>query len=170
MVNAPLCNSLYLFLSFLCHPYIFTIFVENFYYFYTIYKSVKGLQRIGSSFWPYVPKRAFHMMWISAAYLVVVASQAQESCRGIFIRIGGLIMTLFQKCLMMSNPGWAPDQPMDHILHACGTCPYVNIWLPCWPILTFRILFPYSARLGPNCANLASILTPVLVLETCAYK
>ena len=30
MVNAPLCNSLHLFLSFLCHPYILTIFVENF--------------------------------------------------------------------------------------------------------------------------------------------
>ena len=28
MVNAPLCNSLYLFLSFLCHPYILTIFVK----------------------------------------------------------------------------------------------------------------------------------------------
>ena len=26
-------NSLYLFLSFLCHPYILSIFVENFYYF-----------------------------------------------------------------------------------------------------------------------------------------
>ena len=33
MVNAPLCNSLYLFLYFLCHPYILAIFVENFYYF-----------------------------------------------------------------------------------------------------------------------------------------
>ena len=33
MVNAPLCNSLYLFLSFLCHPYILTLFVEKFYYF-----------------------------------------------------------------------------------------------------------------------------------------
>ena len=32
MVNAPQCNSLYLFLSFLCHPYILTIFVEIFYY------------------------------------------------------------------------------------------------------------------------------------------
>ena len=30
MVNAPLCNSLYLFLYFLCHPYILAIFVENF--------------------------------------------------------------------------------------------------------------------------------------------
>ena len=30
-VNAPLCNSPYLFLSFLCHPYILTIFVDNFY-------------------------------------------------------------------------------------------------------------------------------------------
>ena len=30
MVNVPLCNSLYLFLSFLCHPYILTIFVEKF--------------------------------------------------------------------------------------------------------------------------------------------
>ena len=36
---------------------------------YTIYKSVKGLQGIGNSFWPYVPKRAFHMVWISAAIL-----------------------------------------------------------------------------------------------------
>ena len=32
MVNAPLCNSLYLFLYLLCHPYILTIFVEKFYY------------------------------------------------------------------------------------------------------------------------------------------
>ena len=32
MVNAPLCNSLYLFLYFLCHPYILAIFVENCYY------------------------------------------------------------------------------------------------------------------------------------------
>ena len=32
MVNAPLCNSLYLFLSSLCHPYILTIFLENVYY------------------------------------------------------------------------------------------------------------------------------------------
>ena len=32
MVNAPLCNSLYLFLYFLCHSYILAIFVENFYY------------------------------------------------------------------------------------------------------------------------------------------
>ena len=30
MVNAPLCNSLYLFLSFLCHPYILTICIEIF--------------------------------------------------------------------------------------------------------------------------------------------
>ena len=29
MVNVPLCNNLYLFLSILCHPYILTIFVEN---------------------------------------------------------------------------------------------------------------------------------------------
>ena len=29
-------------------------------------------------------------------YIVVVASQAQESCHGVFIRIGGMIMTLFQ--------------------------------------------------------------------------
>ena len=29
MVNSPLCNILYLFLCFLCHPYILTIFVEN---------------------------------------------------------------------------------------------------------------------------------------------
>ena len=28
-VNAPLCNSLYLFLPILCHPYILTIIVEN---------------------------------------------------------------------------------------------------------------------------------------------
>ena len=33
MVNAPLCNSLYLFLSFLCHPYIITI-LQKFYYLY----------------------------------------------------------------------------------------------------------------------------------------
>ena len=30
MVNAELCNSLYMFLSFLCHLYILTIFVEFF--------------------------------------------------------------------------------------------------------------------------------------------
>ena len=30
MVDAPLCNSLYLFLYFLCHPYIPAIFVEIF--------------------------------------------------------------------------------------------------------------------------------------------
>ena len=29
MVNVPLCNSLYLFLTFLCHHYILTIFVEK---------------------------------------------------------------------------------------------------------------------------------------------
>ena len=29
IVNAPPCNSLYLFLSFLCHPYILTSFGEN---------------------------------------------------------------------------------------------------------------------------------------------
>ena len=33
MVNAPLCNSLYFFLYFLCHPYTLTIFVENYYFF-----------------------------------------------------------------------------------------------------------------------------------------
>ena len=32
MVNAPLCNNLYLFLSFLCHHYILSIFVENIYH------------------------------------------------------------------------------------------------------------------------------------------
>ena len=39
MVNAPLCNSLYSFLYFLCHPYILAIFVENFIIssFYTFY-------------------------------------------------------------------------------------------------------------------------------------
>ena len=31
MVNAPLYNSLYFFLSFLCHPYILTIFAEKLY-------------------------------------------------------------------------------------------------------------------------------------------
>ena len=36
MVDAPLCNSLYLFLYFLCHPYILAIFVENFYYFFIL--------------------------------------------------------------------------------------------------------------------------------------
>ena len=30
MVNAPLCNNLYLFRYFLSHPYILPIFVENF--------------------------------------------------------------------------------------------------------------------------------------------
>ena len=30
IVNAPLCNSLFLFLSFLCHPYILTIYVKKF--------------------------------------------------------------------------------------------------------------------------------------------
>ena len=29
IVNAPLCNSLYLFLSFLCHPNTLTIFVDK---------------------------------------------------------------------------------------------------------------------------------------------
>ena len=38
-----------------------------------------------------------------------------------------------------------------------GTDAHVNIWLLCGPILTFRIRFPFSARLGPNCANLALI-------------
>ena len=28
-VNAPLCNSIYLFLSFLWHPYILTVFVKK---------------------------------------------------------------------------------------------------------------------------------------------
>ena len=37
MVDAPLCNSLYLFLCYLYHPYILTIFVENFYYFMFLY-------------------------------------------------------------------------------------------------------------------------------------
>ena len=33
MINAPLCNSLYLFLPFLCHPYLqVTIFVEKIHY------------------------------------------------------------------------------------------------------------------------------------------
>ena len=45
MVNAPLCNSLYLFLSFLCHPYILTIFVENFYYF-NVYLCCKEFQPV----------------------------------------------------------------------------------------------------------------------------
>ena len=31
VANASLCNIPFLFLCFLCHPYIFTIFVENFY-------------------------------------------------------------------------------------------------------------------------------------------
>ena len=31
IANASLCNIPFLFLYFLCHPYIFTIFVENFY-------------------------------------------------------------------------------------------------------------------------------------------
>ena len=31
IANASLCNIPFLFLCFLCHPYIFTIFVENFY-------------------------------------------------------------------------------------------------------------------------------------------
>ena len=63
-------------------------------------------------------------------YLVVVASQAQESCRDIFIRIGGIIMTLFQKCLTMSNPGWAPDQPMDHIFHLSTVALFAYSFLP----------------------------------------
>ena len=42
MVNASLCNSLYFFLYFLCHPYILSISVEIFYYsslctFYSVY-------------------------------------------------------------------------------------------------------------------------------------
>ena len=32
IANASLCNIPFLFMCFLCHPYIFTIFVENFYF------------------------------------------------------------------------------------------------------------------------------------------
>ena len=32
IANASLCNILFLFVGFLCHPYIFTIFVENVYF------------------------------------------------------------------------------------------------------------------------------------------
>ena len=70
----------------------FTYIVYN-----SVYNSVKGSQGIGSSVRHYVPKRAFHIVWITTARcLVVVASQARDSCRGIFIRIGGMIMILFQ--------------------------------------------------------------------------
>ena len=32
IANASLCNIPFLFMCFLCYPYIFTIFVENFYF------------------------------------------------------------------------------------------------------------------------------------------
>ena len=35
----------------------------------SVYNSVKGLQSIGSSVWHYVPKRAFHIVWITDAVL-----------------------------------------------------------------------------------------------------
>ena len=35
----------------------------------SVYNSVKGLQSIGSSVWHYMPKRAFHIVWITAAVL-----------------------------------------------------------------------------------------------------
>ena len=41
MVNASLCNSLYLFLSFLCHPYILSIIISI----YLIYIYKEGLSR-----------------------------------------------------------------------------------------------------------------------------
>ena len=43
--------------------------------------------------------------------------------------------------------------------------PYVNNAASVPPILTFRIPFPFSARLGPNWANLAPIWTSILVLQ-----
>ena len=44
----------------------FTYIVYN-----SVYNSVKGLQSIGSSVWHYiyVPKRAFHIVWITDAVL-----------------------------------------------------------------------------------------------------
>ena len=39
MVNAPLCNSLYLFLYFLCHPYVLAnvfFIISSFYTFYGV--------------------------------------------------------------------------------------------------------------------------------------
>jgi len=42
----------------------FTYIVYN-----SVYNSVKGSQSIGSSVWHYVPKRAFHIVWITTAVL-----------------------------------------------------------------------------------------------------
>ena len=42
----------------------FTYIVYN-----SVYNSVKGSQSIGSSVWHYVPKRAFHIVWITDAVL-----------------------------------------------------------------------------------------------------
>ena len=42
----------------------FTYIVYN-----SVYNSIKGLQSIGSSVWHYVPKRAFHIVWITDAVL-----------------------------------------------------------------------------------------------------
>ena len=97
---------------------------------YTIYKSVKSLQGIGSSFWPYVPKRAFHMVWISSAILWLWQARHRSLAVASSSEIGGMIMTLFQKCLLMSNPGWAPDQPMDYILHLSTAALFAYPFLP----------------------------------------
>ena len=44
-----------------------TVDLDDVSFTYTVYKSVKGQQGIESSVRHYVPKRAFHMVWIAAA-------------------------------------------------------------------------------------------------------
>ena len=68
----------------------FTYIVYN-----SVYNSVKGLQHREFSLALRAKTRLPHSV-DNRCCLVVVASQAQDSCRGIFIRNGGMIMTLFQ--------------------------------------------------------------------------
>ena len=58
-------------------------------------------------------------------------------------------MTLFQKCLTMSNPGWAPDQPMDHIFHLSTVALFAYSFLPLQSIYT---VYQY------NCKYIVNIL------------
>ena len=46
-----------------------TVDLDDVSFTYTVYKSVKDQQGIESSVRHYVPKRAFHMVWIAAAVL-----------------------------------------------------------------------------------------------------
>ena len=46
-----------------------TVDLDDVSFTYTVYKSVKDQQGIESSVRHYVPKRAFHMVWISTAVL-----------------------------------------------------------------------------------------------------